>query len=348
MQHPGTSVSVIIPTYNRAAFLPKAVHSVLAQSHVPAEVIVVDDGSTDETETVCRTFPAPVRYLRQRNSGQAAARNLGLSEARSDWVAFLDSDDIWNPTKLAVQLAALREVPEAGWSTTGCVVVDRSGEPVNGTQSLERVFAVFRNGRLTAEDFLSRALERRRMELDGGYHTLFAGDAFELMFHGNFALTSTALIRRDLALRIGGFDPSLRVSEDTEYFHRLAAVSPVVLVMTPLVRWVIGHEPRITAPGNWTRLIEEAIVSVDRALGLRQPPTPRVLQTHREGKRALLLRLAYSHLSELDTAAARQSLREVRRLKLGLTPRWLGLWAATLFPRWLLRTLPTVKRTLGQ
>ena len=99
------SVSVIIPAYNAAAHIARAIESALTQSMTPLEVIVVDDGSTDETaELVARRYPQ-VTLLRQDNRGCGPARNTGCAAARADWLAFLDADDTWLPTKLEKQLA---------------------------------------------------------------------------------------------------------------------------------------------------------------------------------------------------------------------------------------------------
>src|SRR5690349_21494110 len=103
-----TSVSVIIPTYNYAHYLPCAIDSVLAQTQPAAEVIVVDDGSTDATREVCARYTDPrVRYVHQSNAGLSAARNTGLREARSPLVAFLDADDRWEPAFLGTTLERL-------------------------------------------------------------------------------------------------------------------------------------------------------------------------------------------------------------------------------------------------
>ncbi len=99
------TVSVVIPSYNRAGWLPAAVGSVLAQTHPATEILIVDDGSTDNSAEVCAAFPAPVRYIRQQNAGVSAARNRGMREATGEFIALLDSDDLWLPEKLAVQLA---------------------------------------------------------------------------------------------------------------------------------------------------------------------------------------------------------------------------------------------------
>ena len=107
------SVSVIIPSYNRADDVQRAVRSALLQSHTPLEILVVDDGSTDRTAEVVRAMSAPVRYLPKPNGGVSSARNLGMREARGDVFALLDSDDQWAPDWLGLAVAALEAHPEA-------------------------------------------------------------------------------------------------------------------------------------------------------------------------------------------------------------------------------------------
>ncbi|HEY2324319.1 MAG TPA: glycosyltransferase family A protein, partial [Thermoanaerobaculia bacterium] len=103
------SVSVVIPSYNYARYLGEAIDSALAQTLPPLEVIVVDDGSTDETSEVLATYADRIRVLRQKNSGVAVARNSGIAAAHGEYVAFLDADDIWLPRKLELQMARFDE-----------------------------------------------------------------------------------------------------------------------------------------------------------------------------------------------------------------------------------------------
>ncbi len=97
-------VSVVIPTYNYAEYLPQAIESVLNQTFLDFEIVVVDDGSTDDTPSVVRQFGDRIRYVRQENRGNACARNRGMAEARGQWLCFLDADDLWEPRKLELQL----------------------------------------------------------------------------------------------------------------------------------------------------------------------------------------------------------------------------------------------------
>ena len=125
-------VSVIVPTYNRADLIGLTLRSVLAQSVAPVEIIVVDDGSRDNTAEVVATFGDAVRYVTQPNAGVAAARNHGARLAAGDYLAFTDSDDLWHPLKLEAQLAAVGATPAAQWSVTGCDVIDTAGKPWPG------------------------------------------------------------------------------------------------------------------------------------------------------------------------------------------------------------------------
>src|SRR5258706_6591961 len=107
-------ISVIIPTFNSAALVTAAVDSVLAQTTPPTEILVVDDGSTDDTRQRLAPYAGRLRYLHQQSKGVAAARNLGLKQATGEFVAFLDADDIWHPRKLERQLTAMTANPDIG------------------------------------------------------------------------------------------------------------------------------------------------------------------------------------------------------------------------------------------
>src|SRR5690242_3196573 len=104
-------VSVIVPTYNRAAFLPQTLRSILSQTSPVYEIVVVDDGSTDGTEAVLAEFKGAVKYIKIVNGGVCAARAVGLAHATGDWIAFCDSDDLWLPNKQAMQLELLSMEP---------------------------------------------------------------------------------------------------------------------------------------------------------------------------------------------------------------------------------------------
>jgi glycosyltransferase involved in cell wall biosynthesis len=341
-----SSITVVIPTYNRAEWLPATVESVLQQTRPPDEVLVVDDGSRDHTEEVCRAFPAPVRYVRQPNAGVSAARNRGVREARGEWVAFVDSDDLWDPAKLEVQAAAHAAAPEAGWSITECVLVDGGGRPVDGTRGLESAVPVFRENGRTSREWFAAALRELAVEAAGGSHTVFAGDAFGLLFRGNVVLPSAAMVRRELFLKSGGFDEALRVAEDTEFFHRLAAASPMAVVMSPLLRWRVGHEERLTAGANTRDMVLNALLSNGRAGKLR-PLSAAEEEARRLGRQRLLLRMAYLHLSLMERREARTAVIDAWREGAALSGRSVGILGGSLVPTSMLRGLHLLKRVLN-
>lgn len=340
---PRPTVSVIVPTFNRAGWLERTVWSALAQTVPPLEVIVVDDGSTDGTEAVARGLPAPVRYLPQANAGVGAARNAGAAAAAGDWLAFLDCEDLWRPEKLEVQFRALADRPGAAWAVSDCTVIGLDDRPLPGRQGFREVFEVFHAGGPDPERHLAAFLERGT---SGGVPT-YGGDLYALLFGGNICLPSSALVRRDAFEAAGGFDPAWRLAEETEFFHRLAAAAPGVVVMAPLVAYRVGLSGALTSPANSVALIRGALESIERAAGLRMPLAAAEREAFARGRDRLLLRLAYTHLTNYDASAARQALEAVSPA--GRTSRRaLLLRVLSRVPRGGLRALHRAKRAAGR
>jgi len=199
------SVSVVIPAYNHATFLPEALESVFGQSERPSEVIVVDDGSTDETAEVLRPYEGRIRVLTQANRGVAAARNAGAAAASGDLVAFLDADDAWLPAKLERQVARLAAKPELGLVHCGMEEVDEQGRRLNvrldGMQGwVSQEMLLFRRGVI-----------------------LGAG--------------STAIVRGGAFGEVGGFDERLSTSADWDLCYRVGRKYQVGFVPEALVRY---------------------------------------------------------------------------------------------------------------
>ena len=339
------SVTVVIPTYNRAELLELTLRAILAQSVSVAEIIVVDDGSTDDTASVCARHGAVVRYIRQQNTGLPAyARNRGIAEASGDWIAFCDSDDQWRPEKLAVQLAAI-DATGAEWSVTGFGLIDDSGMPLPTRGfGFAQEFPVFEQLGVLPRDHFAHWLGRHTVVTPSGPVDVFSGDAFGMLFEGNVCLTSTALVKRDLIARTGGYDPSF-MAEDTELFHRLAAAAPTAIVLSELVDYRVGH-PSMMSVRDVTPFIESALRSIDLAARLRPSLTPRERDAHRRGRARLRMRLAYQRLSVLDRAGARRVVLDGWRGGELRTPRALALVVASLVPAAGLRALHSAKRVI--
>jgi glycosyltransferase involved in cell wall biosynthesis len=341
-------VSVIIPTYNRAAWLPRTVASVRRQTHAPHEIIVVDDGSQDDTAAVVAGLGAGITLLTQANQGVAAARNLGARHATGDWLAFVDSDDLWEPEKLEIQLAASAEAPNAPWCVTGCQTIGFDDRPAEGPAGFAGVFPIFRQGAVDPEAFFRRWLEPREIPVAGGSHLIFVGDMFRPLFGGNFGLPSSLTVRREWFFEVGGFDPAFRLAEETEFFHRAAARAPGIVVFESLVGYRVAQAGSLISSANVTKLVRNARESGDRAARLREL-TPADRSAHRDGRRSLTLKLVYGLLSDLDTAGARKEwMAQAGTDRLWASPKAWGLLTTSMVPPGLLRSLHRLKRSASR
>jgi len=199
-------VSVVIPAFNYARYLPAAIESVLAQTHAEFELLVVDDGSTDETRGVVAHYrDARVRYVWQENAGLSAARNTGIREAHFEYVAFLDADDFWAPQFLERVLQRFAELgPEFALIATDANRVDVEGRPLPANKHARAGDAWF--GELRARDFCLR----------------------------NRPLSSSVVIRRAAFAECGGFDPVLKSSEDRDMWIRITERHRAWFVAEPL------------------------------------------------------------------------------------------------------------------
>jgi glycosyltransferase involved in cell wall biosynthesis len=215
VEHPDILVSVIIPTYDRAAFVQEAVRSVMDQDFwqdCPAwELLVVDDGSSDDTRNILRHWENRLVYLKQPHAGVSAARNLGLRLSRGDYVAFLDSDDLWKPNKISQQMRFLEAHPEA-------VVV------------------------CTEETWIRKGVfvnPRKK-------HRKYSGWVFDKFLPLCLLSLSSALFRRRLFDEIGMFDEDLPVCEDYDLGIRLAQRYPVFTLSEALIVKRGGHADQLS------------------------------------------------------------------------------------------------------
>ena len=204
-------ISIIIPTYNRAQRLAKAVDSVLAQSHRNIELIVVDDGSDDNTADLMRNYHDDVVYLRQENRGPAAARNRGIERASYDILAFLDSDDWFAERKLEIQLAAMVRNPS--------YLISHTNE------------TWYRNGRI-----LNQKKKHRKK----------SGNIFRQSLKLCAVGMSTVMARKDIFSRYGSFDEEYPCCEDYEFWLRVSAKEKFLLVEEPLTLKDGGRDDQVS------------------------------------------------------------------------------------------------------
>lgn len=205
------SISVIISTYNKAALLRETLHSVLAQTLQPLEILVADDGSTDGTASMLREFGDRVTHMALPHHGQPAApRNAALKRARGDWIALVDHDDLWHPQKLEQQVA---------WSASGADILCCNAELIDGA---------------------GRPLGRNQHE---AHPLLKESNPLRALIGGNFIVCSSVLARTDLLRKHGGFceDPRLLGVDDYDLWLRCALDARIEYHHTVLVSYRWGH-----------------------------------------------------------------------------------------------------------
>lgn len=231
-------VSVVVPTYNRGHLIGQALDSVLAQTYRNFEVIVVDDGSTDDTLSVLARYGDRIRVISQPNWGQGGsyARNAGIHEATGEFIAFLDSDDLWLPEKLERQIAVLDADPNLAW-------VYSDSEAFDGD-----------TGRLVLRQSVN--------------HRLYEGDVLEKLFVENFIASITLVVHRTVFEQVGDFWPSPK-STDWDMTLRIAARYPIRLVPQVLAR-VRLHQRRVTEGLSGKQAYNAGLSVIERAVA-REP-----------------------------------------------------------------------------
>ena len=243
-------VSVVMAAKNYARFLPVAVESVFAQTFADWELLVIDDGSTDHTTAAVRPFLADhrVRYFRSDKLGQPRAKNLGVGLSRGEFVAFLDADDAWEPTKLEKQLAVFRAKPEVGVVFSRRSLIDEQGNAMPRRGSTPPL-----------------ALPR--------------GEVLPQMFVQNFVCFSSAVVRRAVFSHVGAFDPQWDLAIDYDLWLRVAKHHRFDFVDEELVKYRTGH-------GNLSKKladrVDTALSIMHRAESRRrgQVPSDRVAEAY--------------------------------------------------------------------
>jgi glycosyltransferase involved in cell wall biosynthesis len=237
------AISIIIPTYNRATLVPRAVQSALAAASSGDEVIVVDDGSMDHTEEALAPYRERIRYVRIAHGGAAASRNRGIAESCCPFVAFLDSDDEWFPDKLTLQRAVMRAHPEVVFCFSDFAHCDRSGIP-------HRHYLInWHRDPRGWEEILGPSQRFSMMgplPADRTDFSVHVGNLYTSAMAADYVFTSTVLVRRALAGAAFYFPEEVYFLEDQECFARLARKGPAAYLACETA-WNHGHDgPRLT------------------------------------------------------------------------------------------------------
>jgi glycosyltransferase involved in cell wall biosynthesis len=307
-------VSVVIPTYNRADIVCRAIDSVLNQTYTNTEVIVVDDGSTDHTARTLAKYKGRIQLRAQENAGPSIARNRGISWARGEMVAFLDSDDYWLPTKLSRQLEAMEK---AGESVPCCLC----------------------NCQVLYKDGATTSTFRMADMVPDLPDALWLNPA-EVLFNRFVLFTQAAMIRREALERVGCFDERLRFCEDYDLPLRLSLQGPWVVLQDELVVYQTGSK------GSWAETavreevrLHEDLLRIRQQMSMLVESSPRHVSLRRVARRELRRaqrQLAFTRLTRAESRTASalgRSLRFIERL------RRAALRRGPLYPRMLVQQL---------
>jgi glycosyltransferase involved in cell wall biosynthesis len=297
-------VSTIIPTYNRRDLVQRAIESVLAQDVGVEEVIVVDDGSTDGTAEALRArYGERITCLRQANAGVSAARNAGMAAARGQFLALLDSDDLWTPDKTRRQLALFEADP-----SLGMVLCDVD--------------------RVNADGAYYDTFHRREVIAQDGW-------AFAPLLRNPSLVPASAMLRREVFETVGGFDTTLRTAEDIDFHLRVARRWRIGVVEASLVKAMRGHDglsAESSTYDDYVRVVERAVAEarttgdVDDRL-LREA----LAITYTRNARGMVLRSRWKDAWRLARQAwGAAPTGAERRAVLALAPFAARRWLATL------------------
>jgi glycosyltransferase involved in cell wall biosynthesis len=289
----GIRVTVIIPTYNCAPYLPRAIESVLHQTYIHHEIIVINDGSTDNTMEVLKDFLPHIRTVEQANQGVSAARNTGIRMAQGEHIAFLDADDAWFPNKLERQVRVLDQHPDCIATFSNFHIITGRGD-VRYSNGIIVDYPVFRRENKELPDLFNNLI-------DGVY----TGDLFPMLFLGNFINTCSLLVRKSAVDRCGYFDTSLSTQEDYDYWLRLSRLGRFAYIDQPLLNRT-KRENQLTCRHNRHQIIRDVVHVVEKNIPAVTPLlAPRAIN---QRLRSIYKLLALVNLDEKQNFHARKIL----------------------------------------
>lgn len=265
-------ISVIIPTYNRSYSLGEAMQSILDQDYFATgdfsdriELVVIDDGSTDNTKEIVKSFGNPAKYCFQRHRGVSAARNLGLSQAKGEFIAFLDSDDLWEREKIGVQMSFMEAFPKAKVCYTEEIWI-RRGDFVNPKKK----------------------------------HKKYSGWIFDKVLPLCLLSLSSALFRKEIFDEVGIFDEDLPACEDYDFGIRLAQKYPIYLISKPLIVKKGGHPDQLSR--KYWGMDRFRVKALEKALLLDLTPQQEILVRQEIVRKCEILVMGFKKRNKLAEA----------------------------------------------
>ena len=295
-------VSVVIPTYNRANLIPRAVCSALAATRSGDEIIVIDDGSTDNTQEVLAPYLSRIRYVRIPNGGAGTARNRGIKEAQYPLIAFLDSDDEWMPWKLELQRSVMQAYPNVVFTFSDFSVRDIDG------RAYPNYLINWHHDHRSWDEILGPGTpfsSITNLPQDCPDFQVHLGDLYFPLMRTNYAITSSVVANKQLAGSALQFGAEFKIHEDWVCFGQMARRGPVAYLNCDTI-WQHGHTgPRVSDAGVLQRQ-EDGITILERLWGSDRD----FLAQHAEGYHE---ELKIQRIDKAKTLIAMGRLEEARR-----------------------------------
>jgi glycosyltransferase involved in cell wall biosynthesis len=331
-------VSVIIPAFKSESTIASTIESVLSQTYKYFELIVVDDGSPDNTAGVVDKYRDRLTYIRQANGGVSRARNTGIEASNGTYIAFLDSDDIWKENKLEVQMMFFQKHPEVDLIASG--FRHRKSNHNIDNMDYKNSFNIFKEYGFKLDDIFDK---KSSLFQNNNQYIFYWGDIYPSLFLGNFILPSSVLVKKEALKEVGLFDERYRIAEDTELFLRFSQKYTIGFIDNPLLYYTLSESGNLTGKHNIEQLIKNGIkIQIDSIINSRK---------HYKENKSLLknglsmtyCRLAYFYLTEHRTFESRKyayfSIRTCSKNKKGYL-----IYLLSLFPESFLRYLAEIKQ----
>lgn len=342
------TISIVIPTYNSATMLPDALRSLLAQTVRPTEIIVVDDGSVDDTSHVLEQFGDAVTIIRQDNGGLASARHTGIAAAKGDFVALMDADDLCVPERLAVQSAFLEANPEVLLCATDFSAFDDAGLVADSFAATYYsavqdcalgIFGIFptRDTLVVSEEVL----------LSGAVRSVSCcyGLVYEKLALGNFLHPPTVMFRRSVINLVGNYDLDSRSMCDWDWFIRVSRAGPVGYIARPLLRYRLSSM-QMSSKHYWARRCSDTLHIFERTIH-RDPDLYLQLKREFEMKVGGYCLDSADAVSDEDGAASLRWLwRSIIRHRY-ISGHSFRVLVKALLPSWALRRIRIVRDAIG-
>lgn len=336
-------ISVIIPTYNCSNYIIEAIESIINQTYKDIEIIVVDDGSTDDTYKILKPYLHKIKYIYQNNSGPSKARNVGIKEAKGEYIAFLDADDRWRPFKLSLQLCILENLPDVDMIFSNYAVIDENGTLISDA-CIEKDFPIFSEYKVKIKSFFNNIIPVRKIcniEIFSDI-CIYYGNIFDKLFMGNFILPSTEIIRKSSLGPPFLFNEKYKCAVDQDFHLRFSKNHKIAYIDISTTEYRINRKGQLSGKQNTSQLI---LNTIETKLRVINDDSEFLSQKRGLIKKVMakdFSRLSYYYLSELDTKSSRKYAITSLRYRPLLVKSWV-IFMSSFFPPFVLSLFRSFK-----